>query len=172
MVAMANSKLTTEQALLAFEIGRCTVRVDDRKFDLNRTQAKSFPDDWKIPGMIDVIIVNSFEKEGVAGEGRFPGHGQVAVVAKTWNGQTGFASDALGLILLHEVGHYLGLTHATSGDNDLNIMGPEGRVDGWGRAADAAQNLNFDDRFLTCEQIEEMHNKLSTNLWRKGDRRE
>jgi hypothetical protein len=62
------------------------------------------------------------------------------------------------MILAHELGHYLGLTHNTANDQRKNIMFPE-----------ITQTL-LEQTYLTVDQIREMHDRLANNITRKGDR--
>ena len=58
-------------------------------------------------------------------------------------------------MLTHELGHYLGLQHSTSGGSASNLMAPEAG-----------------GTTLTVEQVEEMQQKLARAIARGGDRHE
>jgi hypothetical protein len=60
-------------------------------------------------------------------------------------------------VLVHELGHYLGLEHKTANGNRSNIM------------FESVQGL-YKLQSLRPDQIEEVHEKLSRNIARRGDR--
>ena len=81
------------------------------------------------------------------------------MVAATFVGSAGaehaLSNQLMGLVLAHELGHYLGLQHNTAGGNAANLMAPE--------AGGTA---------LSVEQVEEIQQKLANALARGGDRHE
>jgi hypothetical protein len=64
-------------------------------------------------------------------------------------------------VLVHEIGHYLGLSHGSANDNANNIM-----FDSY------TQGSGFTGKLLLPDQIREMHDRLANNISRKGDRDE
>lgn len=61
---------------------------------------------------------------------------------------------------MHELGHYLGLTHGTANKDASNIMFDDG-----------ALNDDLSDKSLWNDQIREMQDRLANKLARKGDRK-
>jgi len=160
VVTGANAFFTAQRALLSLEIARITFRTSDKQFTMNKNEG--VPNDWTEKGEVDVIFVNRFTGDkGVLGVGRFPCWGQTVVVAATANSTQGAdvvqsVSDMV-YVLVHEIGHYLGLSHGSANDNKSNIM------------YESVQGIYKAQRLLP-DQIEEMHEKLSRNISRRGDR--
>jgi hypothetical protein len=84
------------------------------------------------------------------------------IVAAKVNANTGpdFAqgNDDMAETLVHELGHYLGLSHNTADDKSVNIM------------FESSNGTGLGAKTLKPSQIEEMHQKLARNISRRGDR--
>lgn len=113
-----------------------------------RDEAQDLTDDWSGPGDgIDVFAVQTFR--GAEGWSNTDGpcskkskwHLSGAVVQVD-----GITRRTLGVILAHEIGHYLGLSH---GDNIANVMGTD--IDGNG-----VGDTNDDSTQLTSSQGQTM----------------
>jgi hypothetical protein len=160
VVKGANAFFAAQRALLTLETARTTFRTSDKQFTMN--QNEGVPNDWTEKGEVDVIFVNRFsDDKGILGTGRFPCWGQTVVVAATKNSTKGAdvvqsVSDMV-YVLAHEIGHYLGLSHGSANNSKANIM------------YESAQ-ATYKTQQLLPDQIEEMHEKLSRNISRRGDR--
>lgn len=163
VVARANGFLARQRAMLTYEIARISYRNDPKQYDLSNVESWRFPGEWKIGGEVDVVVVNRFDEEGVGGRTKMPCLGQTAVVAALANLESGpdkpMTNEDLANILVHEIGHYLGLGHGTANDDRANIMYP-----------DFAPGTPLTARTLTTDQVREMHDRLANNLARRGDR--
>lgn len=159
MVRDATAYYTSQQALLRLSLARVTFRTDERRFTMRKR--RGIPRDWKERGEVDAIFVDRFEKDDLLGLGSFPHSGKTIIMAGTVNPSSGpdfpNSRDDLTFIMVHELGHYLGLTHRTAGDDSGNLMFP-------------TKSGQLGDKVLTPAQIREMHQKLARNLSRKGDR--
>ncbi|MBC3191212.1 hypothetical protein H7X46_09085 [Pseudonocardia sp. C8] len=159
IVARANTLLFAQRTLLTLEIARVTLRTSNAKYNLSLTDQFHFPNEWRNPHEVDVMIVNQFEKDTLVGVGKFPHFGRTVMVAATFVDSAGAEHELpdafMGLVLTHELGHYLGLQHNTAGGSAANLMAPE-----------AGGSV------LTAEQVEEMQQKLTNPLARGGDRHE
>ena len=161
MVANANAFYAAEKALLTLEIARINFRDSTKKFEMNRFE--TVPNDWSERGEIDVVFVHRFTGDrGTIGRGQFPCFGQTVIVAaaanETEGADTKNDTDEMTLTLLHELGHYLGLSHGTADGKKKNLMFDSLEVD------------DYTDATLAPAQIEEMHQRLARNLSRRGDR--
>jgi hypothetical protein len=160
VIANANAFYSDQQALLRLEIARIRFRADAEKFEMNRNEG--LPNDWTERGEVDTVFVDRFTGDrGTIGRGQFPCRGQTVVVTGTTNATRGAdftnSVDDMTYILLHEIGHYLGLSHNTADDRQTNLMFD-------------TKNGSYSDKNLKPEQIEEMHQKLARNISRRGDR--
>lgn len=163
VVQRANGYYVAQNALLQLEIARIEFRNDSKHFDLTKPEAWKFPGDWKRKGEVDAIFINRFEKEGVAGYGKFPCFGQALVVSAVANlkGECdqNMVNEDMATILVHELGHYLGLTHGTADKDKKNIMYEEFTL-----------GSTLTDSVLRDDQIREMHDRLANHHTRRGDR--
>ena len=163
VVQRANGYLLAQNALLQMEIARITFRDDPKHFNVAGIEGWAFPSEWKRAGEIDVVVINSFAKESKAGRTPRPCFGKALVMAATATIEgvsTALANEFLAITLVHELGHYLGLTHATANKDTSNIMFDDG-----------ALNDDLSDKSLWNDQIREMQDRLANNLARKGDRK-
>ena len=162
IVAKANAFYADKQALLKVVIARIRFRTSAKHFAISKLESWILPRDWIERGEVDTIFVDRFTKEGTIGRAKFPCWGQGVIVAAKVNATSGpdfnQDNDDMAEVLVHEVGHYLGLSHNTSDDKEANIMFPS--TNGGGLS-----NNN-----LRPDQIEEMHQKLARNITRRGDR--
>ncbi|MBD0372048.1 MAG: hypothetical protein ICV60_14500 [Pyrinomonadaceae bacterium] len=164
VVERANAYLLAQNALLQMEIARITFRDDPKQFNISGTEGWAFPSAWKNRGELDVIVVNHFAKEGKAGRTPRPCFGQALVMAAkvTIDGvDTVLTNELLAITLVHELGHYLGLSHGTANKDSNNIMFPDGST------TDVLSGKS-----LWKDQIREMQDRLANNLARKSDRKE
>jgi hypothetical protein len=162
MARVANAYFIAQRAILKLNVARVTFRTAPNLFTLSKLEHFVMPGEWTERGEVDVIFVNRFKKEGTLGRGKFPCWGQAIAIARTVNSDVG-PDRPLGLhegpiILVHELGHYLGLSHNTADGKRKNLMFPE-----------LTQDL-LEDTYLTVDQIREMHDRLANNITRKGDR--
>lgn len=160
IVKGANAFFAAHRALLVLSIARVHFKTSDKHFAMNKNEG--VPNDWTEKGEIDVIVTNRFTGDkGILGRGMFPCWGQTVVLAATLNSASGPDQiqnvNDMVYVLVHEVGHYLGLQHRSANDNTSNIM------------FESMQGL-YKLQNLRPEQIEEMHEKLSRNIARRGDR--
>lgn len=162
IVFAMNAFLRGQQALLQVTAARITFRTDENRFVLRRNQG--VPGSWKERSEIDVIIVDRFENEGLFGTGAFPHGGQTVRIAGKLNPSSGsdvvLTQDFMALVLMHELGHYLGLAHGTSNNDGGNLMFPSADQD----------TDRLTTKTLTTAQIREMHQKLARNPTRRRDR--
>jgi hypothetical protein len=160
IVKGANAFLAEHRSLLVLTIARVQFKTSEKHFAMNK--GEGVPNDWTEKGEIDVIVTNRFTGDkGILGRGMFPCWGQTVVLAATLNSTSGpdqfqSVSDMV-YVLVHEIGHYLGLQHGSANDNKSNIM------------FESMQGL-YKSQNLRPDQIEEMHEKLSRNIARRGDR--
>ena len=160
IVSRANGFYTDQRALLRLEIARITFRNSAKHFVMSKSEG--VPNDWTERGEVDVVFTNRFAHDkGILGVGHFPCWGQTVVVGATSNPTSGpdvaLDSNDMVYVLVHEIGHYLGLSHGSANNNRTNIM------------FDTIQPSYKSQRLLP-DQIEEMHEKLSRNISRRGDR--
>jgi hypothetical protein len=164
IVRRANIFYLAQHALLNLEVANITFRNDAEHFNVTTGELMKFPGDWKRDGEVDVIFVNRFEKEGEAGCAHKPMFGETVIVSVMVNPDG--APDAprmnenMAYILVHELGHYLGLGHGTANDNTSNIMHPDA----------PPQTALLADVDLWDDQIREMHDRLANHHTRRGDR--
>lgn len=157
-VAAANLFYLDKQALLHLNIARITFRNSPDKFVVKFKE--DFPGSWKNGGELDVIFLDRFADtdNDWVGHGRFPMGGQTVVVAvRPDSGAGDFPVGTLTYVLLHEIGHYLGLSHNTADEKSVNLM------------FDTLTG-SYSDKTLKPSQIEEMHQRLARNITRRGDR--
>ena len=165
MISAANKFYRDHRALLELNLECLRFRESGKLFDIGGIEGWRFPGDWKQTGAIDVVFVNSFKKKEKVGWTRSPCWGKTVAVA----GAVDLGSDnlnnlnvhSIGVTLVHEIGHYLGLSHNSALDDPTNLMYPEGDLD-----------KTLSDFRLFTTQIEEMHTRLAKNISRKGDRHE
>ncbi|HEY3475510.1 MAG TPA: hypothetical protein VGK56_12930 [Anaerolineales bacterium] len=163
VVERANGYLLAQNALLQMEIARITFRDDPKHFNVAGIEGWAFPSEWKRAGEIDVVVVNSFGKEGKAGRTPLPCFGKALVMSATATiagESTVLTNELLAITLVHELGHYLGLGHGTADKDPDNIMIDEGST------SDVLSGKS-----LWNDQIREMQDRLANNLARKGDRK-
>ena len=162
IVAKANAFYVDKQSLLKLSVARIRFRTSANLFAISKLESAILPRDWIEKGEVDTIFVDRFTKEGAIGRAKFPCWGQGVIVAAKVNATSGpdtfQDNDDMAETLVHELGHYLGLSHNTSNDMAANIMFPSSNGSGL-----AAKNLRPD-------QIEEMQQKLARNITRRGDR--
>mgnify|MGYP000073688817 CR=1 FL=1 len=148
-------------ALLNLSIAHCTFRTSDDKFVVRRGGA-SYPGSWKRSNEIDVVFVHDFKRVGVSGKGKPPAFGEAVTVAAMVDYTDGTSAprsiNEIARSLAHEIGHYCGIHHPSAKGNKNNLM------------YKASSGGSIFDRFISADQIEEMHTTLSKNLFRKGDR--
>lgn len=156
LIARANAFYEEEKALLELQLDKVTGRRDGKRFDLSNWESGRLPSAWKEKGKLDMIFVNSFDS-GNVGLAKFPHWGKVAICA-TRNSGSNRDFDAVARTFVHEIGHYLGLSHGSGDGRGSNIM------------TQSSTGNHIDRSNLKVEQIEEMHAKLSKNLTRKADR--
>jgi hypothetical protein len=164
VVKRANAYLLGQNALLQLEIARITFRDDPKHFNISGTEGWRFPSAWKQPGELDLIVVNDFGKEGKGGRAPLPCFGKTLAIAAntTIDGvNTVLTSENLAITLIHELGHYLGLSHGTANKDPNNIM-----------FADTALQDVLSGKSLWNDQVREMQDRLANNVSRKGDRKE
>lgn len=157
VVALANAFYADRKALLALNIARISFIDMPDKFVLGRREG--VPASWTNSGEVDVVFIDRFEDtdDNVAGLGSLPWRGKTVLIsARPDNGVGDRPIGEMVYILLHEFGHYLGLSHKTAGCDD-NLMWP-------------SLVGSYSEKELDPEQIEEMHQKLARNISRKGDR--
>ena len=163
VVARANGFLLDERALLKCEIARIRFRLDEKQFDLSNLESWSFPGEWKEKDEVDVVVVNRFSKEGVGGRAKLPCFGKTVVVAAMANMSSGpddvLTNEDMANVFVHELGHYLGLTHNTADDNPNNIM-----------FEDHALGVLLSNKTFRTDQIRELHDRLANHHTRRGDR--
>ncbi len=162
IVNRVNIYLLAQNALIELEIARISYRNDPKQYDLSGTEAWSFPGDWKRSGEVDLIVVNRFGKDGKVGRTTMPCFGQTVVVAvrgDASDNSTLLVNEDIAAIMMHELGHYLGLGHGTADKDAGNIMFPTLTL-GTQLSALALRN----------DQVREMQDRLANNLSRKGDR--
>lgn len=163
VVASANGFLLSQRALLKCEIARIRFRLDEKQFDLSNLEAWSFPGEWKEKDEVDVIVVNRFSKEDMGGLTKLPCFGETIVIAAMANRSSGadvvMTNDNMASVLVHELGHYFGLTHNTADDNTNNIM-----------FESLDPNTLLSTKSLRSDQIREMQDRLANHHTRRGDR--
>lgn len=162
VVAKANAFYADKQALLKVSVARVRFRTSPRHFAISKLESALLPRDWIERGEVDTIFVDRFTKESTIGLAKFPCWGQGVIIAGKANRDSGpdtpRDSEDMAETLVHELGHYLGLTHRTSDDKEANIMFASSNGGG-------LSNNN-----LRPDQIEEMQQKLARNITRRGDR--
>lgn len=157
IISLADWFYRDRKALLSLNIVRISFIDMPDKFVIRRREG--FPASWSNRGEVDVVFIDHFEDtdNDTIGRGNFPCGGQfVVVAARPDNGKGEWPIGDMAYVLLHELGHYLGVSHNTAGCDD-NLMWP--RIVG-----------SYSDKELDPEQIEEMHQRLASNISRKGDR--
>ena len=104
-----------------------------------------------------------FSKEPVLGRAKFPCFGQAVIVAAMTNQKSGSelpqSNADMANVLVHEIGHCLGLSHGTADGNANNIMFDT-----------CVAGSGFTGKLLLPDQIRGMHDRLANNLSRKGYR--
>ena len=162
MAAKANAFYTDKQALLKVSVARVRFRTSAKHFAISKLESWILPRDWIERGEVDTIFVDRFTKEGSIGRAKFPCWGKGVIVAATVNQQTGpdtfQDTDAMAETLVHELGHYLGLSHNTASDKTANIM------------FESSNGSGLTTKRIKPDQIEEMQQKLARNITRRGDR--
>ncbi len=176
VVALANTLLGNQQALITLDVSRFNVRQNDRKFDVNMPRLAAYPPAWKEPGFVDVVVCNQARRKGQAGVTKPPCLGQVLLLAArlrfenplSGNEQTvNLADDLMAVTLVHELGHYCGIHHPSGRGGATNIMNPAtAEFDPFNGtfAGPALADLELDE-----EQIGDMHSSLAGA--RERDRR-
>jgi reprolysin-like metallo-peptidase family M12B len=163
VVRRANNFYVSKQALLQMEIARITYRNNSSHFNLTKPESWKFPGDWKEKGEVDVIFVNVFEKEGVAGLAKFPCFGETVIVSVTANSpgdlDSVFVNEDMARILTHETGHHFGLSHGTADKDKNNLM-----------FNDFTRGEVLTNVELWSDQIREMQDRLANNISRRGER--
>ena len=163
VVARANAYLLSKRALLRCEIARIRFRSDAKQYDLSKLEGWRFPGEWKEHNEVDLVVVNRFSKEETGGLAKLPCFGQTIIVAAMENDTSGpdevLSNDAMATIFVHELGHYLGLTHNTANDKAKNIM-----------FATFDPDTSLSTRTLWTDQIRELHDRLANHHTRRGDR--
>ena len=103
------------------------------------------------------------EEEGVGGRTKMPCFGKTVVVAFLGNLKDApdvvLNTEDVANVLVHEIGHYLGLGHGTAEKDTDNIMFP-----------DYAIGRTLSSRGLDEDQVREMQDRLANNISRRGDR--
>lgn len=162
MVAQANAFYTDKRALLKLAVARINFRTNDKLYAISKAEQIFLPGEWTEKGEVDVVFTNRFTREGTIGRAFFPHWGESVVVAKIVNASSGpdmtLSVDEMAAVMVHEIGHHLGLSHGTGNDNPKNIMFPDLSVSSLAAA------------LLTPDQIREMQDRLANNLARKGER--
>ena len=154
VVKLANGVLRRNRALLVLDIARITFRTSEKHFVAPSGQ--TVPSSWKAPDEADVVIIDRFRSEGTAGRtpGVLPKIVRVARMNNPPDGPDFEVSDRLmASVLLHELGHYLGVHHGSGSNDPGNIMFATG-------------NPNAPSEDLTPDQIRRIHGKLAG----KGER--
>jgi hypothetical protein len=163
IVAQANAFLADKRALLKYEIARIRFRLDPKRFDISNWESWVLPGEWKEKNEIDVIFVQRFSKEPVIGRAKFPCFGQAVMVAVMANQKSGpdtpQSNTDMASVMVHEIGHYLGLSHGSANDDANNIM-----------FATYVGGSGFNGKVLLADQVREMQDRLANNISRKGDR--
>lgn len=163
VVERAKNFFLAQMALLQLEIARITYRNDAQHYNLSNVESWKYPGDWKRNGEVDVIFVNRFEEEGVGGRTKMPCFGETVVVCVTANlkdqpDQVMTNEDIAG-ILVHELGHHLGLGHGTADKDQTNFMFKD-----WNLGT-ALSDMDMED-----DQIREMQDRLANHHTRRGER--
>jgi len=162
VVARANAFYVDKQALLKLTVARVRFRTSAKHFAISKLESALLPRDWIERGEVDTIFVDRFTKESTIGRAKFPCWGQGVILAAKANQDRGpdtlRTNEDMAETLVHELGHYLGLTHRTSNDKKANIM------------FSSSNGGGLSDNNLRPDQIEEMQQKLARNITRRGDR--
>ena len=147
--------------MLNLEVARITYRDDSDHFNLSNVESWAYPSAWKEKGEVDVIFVNRFEKEGVGGRTKMPCFGKTVVVAFVGNLEDApdkvMNTEDVANILVHEIGHYLGLGHGTADKDTDNIM-----------FEDFAIGTPLPGRELWVDQVREMQDRLANDISRRA----
>ncbi len=98
--------------------------------------------------------------EEAVGVGSYPGGGKFVVVAARREDNAAINQDEMARTFVHELGHYWSLRHQN--DEPENIMAQTGSADG----------NTLEQSTLEDWQINAIHQKLSKDIRRKGERYE
>lgn len=156
LIKRANDFYDEECALLQLQLGKCAHVKDAKRFNLSNWESGRLPSAWKEKNMVDMIFIDEF-KSGNVGLGKFPHWGKVTLCS-TRNGGKNRDFDSVARTFVHEIGHYLGLSHGSGDKKASNIM------------TQSSTGNHISHSNFNVDQIEEMHKKLARNLTRKGDR--
>lgn len=162
VVERAKNFFLAQRTLLYLEIARITYRNDARHFNLSNIESWKYPNDWKRKGEVDVIFVNRFEEETTLGCTKMLCFGETVVVSVTANIKDQpdqvMTNEGMAEVLLHELGHHLGLGHGTADKKQTNFMYKD-----W--LGKPLADLEIED-----DQIREMQDRLANHLTRRGER--
>ncbi len=145
MVAEANR--LWKPGLLQFKLHSYGYRESSKKHDLRSSTLFSFPSSWKKSKQCNVFLVNTMK--GADGTSKPPCWGRAVVVQATGN-----SDKYSGNHLAHEIGHFLGIHHASANKNRNNLMHSSAPP---GEAEKLYQN-----------QVQQVHITLSKNVSRRG----
>ncbi len=156
IVKLANDFYKDQRAMLELRISGVPVfRTSNSRFITRRST--TYPRSWKKRGLVDIVFSDQFKGGSTVGRAPSPCGGQVIRLACRDTKGVQLTINERANIMVHEIGHYLGLSHRTAGSGPKNIM-----------AADGLYPIM--DTFFTQDQIREMHLRLARNISRKGDR--
>ncbi len=149
-----------DQGMLRFERRRRVhFRESFNKFDL-APPFTAIPTRWKRRGLVDMVVVNCIGTGGIAGQGKPPMFGNTVVIPRRAGlDKTDLTDEQMGYAFAHELGHYLGIHHASAHKRQTNLMFPA-----------LPATITPASVQLTSNQVEQVHGTLASNISRKGDR--
>lgn len=169
LVAITNSILGTQRALITLEFAQFNIRQSDRRFDVDHPRVAAYPAEWKERGQVDVVVCNQGRRKGQAGVTKPPCLGQVILLAAqlrfdnpiSGEEQTvNAADDLMGVSLAHELGHYCGVHHPSGRQDPANIMNARA-IASFNPFTGAFDGPALTDLSLDEDQIGDMHSSLA-----------